>query len=243
MHVRQYILGRVLGRTPRWHLRHARHPSRTPRFAHAHHDADRRCRTFSQRLLGGWAFALAFLRESVRQPRRVLHCSCNFTSIQTVPSERRSARPSFACHGACSSTADEPACETKCEAQCHRRACEWSGRLLCTPSHKRRGSLCTIWQRRRENTCTSTGQAKNHRPVRTTDAEPQHHLLWSWIGSRCFHTAFALDKHIILLDVETLIILLRRVTREGIRAQRLLVLADTRVVLGAVSKGRSTHEN
>ena len=40
--------------------------------------------------------------------------------------------------------------------------------------------------------------------------------------------------------MESLISLLRRVTREGVRERRLLVLVDSRVVLGAVSKGRSS---
>ena len=47
-------------------------------------------------------------------------------------------------------------------------------------------------------------------------------------------------KHINLLELESLISLLGRVTREGIRARRLLVLVDTHVVLGAFSKGRSS---
>ena len=46
--------------------------------------------------------------------------------------------------------------------------------------------------------------------------------------------------HINLLDVESPMSLLRRVLRGGIRRKRLLVLVDSRVVLGGVSKPRST---
>ena len=49
---------------------------------------------------------------------------------------------------------------------------------------------------------------------------------------------FSKGKDINLL--ESLISLLRRITREVIRTRRLLVLVDSRVVLGAVSKGRSS---
>ena len=47
-------------------------------------------------------------------------------------------------------------------------------------------------------------------------------------------------KHINLLELESLISLLSPVTREGVQARRLLVLVDSRMVLGAVSKRRST---
>ena len=50
-------------------------------------------------------------------------------------------------------------------------------------------------------------------------------------------------KHINLLGLESLISLARHITREGIRTQRPLVLVDSRVVLGAVSKGRSSSRN
>ena len=40
-------------------------------------------------------------------------------------------------------------------------------------------------------------------------------------------------KHVNLLELESLISLLRRVTRGGVRGRRLLVLLDSRVVLGS----------
>ena len=52
-----------------------------------------------------------------------------------------------------------------------------------------------------------------------------------------FSYRFSKGKHI-NLEPESLISLLRRITREGVRARRLLVLVETRVASGAVSKGR-----
>ena len=52
--------------------------------------------------------------------------------------------------------------------------------------------------------------------------------------------SFLEGKHINLLELESLISLLKRVTREGVQARRLLVLVDSRVVFGAVSKVRSS---
>ena len=49
-------------------------------------------------------------------------------------------------------------------------------------------------------------------------------------------------KHINLLELERLSSLLRRVTREGVRARRLLVLVDSRVVLATCRKEHGAHE-
>ena len=54
-----------------------------------------------------------------------------------------------------------------------------------------------------------------------------------------FSYRFFAGKSINLLELESLISLLKRSAREETRAQRLLVLVDSRVVLEAVSKGRS----
>ena len=58
-----------------------------------------------------------------------------------------------------------------------------------------------------------------------------------------FSCSFFAGKHINLLEPESLVSLLRRLTREGIRAKRLFVLVDSCVVLGAVSKGRASSRN
>ena len=51
---------------------------------------------------------------------------------------------------------------------------------------------------------------------------------------------FSKDKHINLLELKRLISLLRRITREGVRARLVLALVDSRVVLGA--KEDRVHE-
>ena len=124
--------------------------------------------------------------RSIRQPRRFQHCSCHFSSIQTMPSQRRSLSRGF--------------------LLCSRRIC---GRNLVRnfvlrmhlrvelaaplPSaHKRHGSLCTIWPKRRQ---------KIHRAPCTMDVLPPHHLFWNWIRTRCFRTIFK-GKHINLLERE-----------------------------------------
>ena len=79
------IRGRVLERSPRRRCRHFRIPSRTASLAHAHHDSCHfsRNKTLLQRLLGGWAFALAFRREAFA----CLDVAC--TAAATFPSSRR----------------------------------------------------------------------------------------------------------------------------------------------------------
>ena len=58
-------------------------------------------------------------------------------------------------------------------------------------------------------------------------------------GTTMFYCRFFKGKHINFLELESLISLHRRVTLESVRARQLLVLVDSRVVSGAVSKGRS----
>ena len=53
-------------------------------------------------------------------------------------------------------------------------------------------------------------------------------LRFKW--TTLFSYRFLAGKHINLLELESLIGLLRRITRAGIRAERLLVLVDSRVV-------------
>ena len=60
------------------------------------------------------------------------------------------------------------------------------------------------------------------------------HFKPSWTA--IFSYRFASSKQINLLELGSLISLFRRITREGVQARRVLVL----VVLGAVSKGRSS---
>ena len=147
-----------------------------------------------------------------------------------MPSERRSARRALACHRACSTVADKFACETLCQTLCHGRVSEWTGRLRC--AHHTRGMARLVRFGRRE------GRTRAARLERRRTSE--QHARWTCrrrttcfgaeSGSRCFHTALTRAKHISLLELESLISLLRRVTREGLRARRLLVLVDSRHV-------------
>ena len=72
--------------------------------------------------------------------------------------------------------------------------------------------------------------------VRAAAASLALRLKWNTL----FSIRFFAGKIINLLDLESLINLLRRIEREGIRAKRLLVLVDSRVILGVVSEGRSS---
>ena len=105
------------------------------------------------------------------------------------------------------------------------------------PSHRLRGLPCTKCPRRKENTCALIGKAKNHRATCTMDLQPLHLLALKLNWATLFSYRLFKGKHINLLELESLISLLRRVTREGAQARRLLVLVDSRVVLGAVIKG------
>ena len=96
--------------TPGCRCRHTRIPSCTPSFAHAHHDAGRCCgRKSDAPAAPPWRVGVRprFSARSIRLPRRVLHCSRDFASKQTMSSEWSSAGRASACHRACSSAADE----------------------------------------------------------------------------------------------------------------------------------------
>ena len=72
--------------------------------------------------------------------------------------------------------------------------------------------------------------------VRAAAAPLALKLKWTTL----FSHRFLAGKHINLLELESLISFLRRITRAGIRAKRLQVLVDSRVVFWAVSFGRSS---
>ena len=58
-------------------------------------------------------------------------------------------------------------------------------------------------------------------------------LQLNWATLFLYRFFFFEGKHINLLELESLISLLRRVTRGGVRGRRLLVVVDSRVVLGS----------
>ena len=92
---------------------------------------------------------------------------------------------------------------------------------------KKGGMFVLIWKREEP--------PSNMHDVRAVAAPLALKLKWTTL----FSHRFLAGKHINLLELESLICLLRRIARAGIRAKRLLVLVDSRVVLGAVSKGHS----
>ena len=78
----------------------------------------------------------------------------------------------------------------------------------------------------------------NMHDVRAIAAPLALKLKWTTL----FSHRFLAGKHINLLELESLIGLLRRITRAGIRAKRLLVLVDSRVVLEPSQKAARAHE-
>ena len=124
---------------------------------------------------------------------------------------------------------------------CHRTRALRYRRLTMAgsphPSHRRTGSPCTIWPKKRENTS----------PLLEGRRTTEQHARWSCIGCPDYdEVKLGHDVFSPILQRQAhqpprtgnLISLLRRITREGIRARRLLVLVDSRVVSEAVSKGR-----
>ena len=74
---------------------------------------------------------------------------------------------------------------------------------------------------------------QNTLPVCAMLAQPQPTLAMKLSWTALFSYRFVRSKHINLLELASVIGLLRRITREGIRTRRILVLVDSRVVLGS----------
>ena len=140
----------------------------------AHLDAGRCCGRKSLAALLGRVCVRP--RFCIRQPRRVLHCSCHFASMRTVSSERRSAQRATACHRACFLVGDELEGRTLREAlryRCLTRCCWW---VRCT--HHRRGMTRLVRAGRSEGRTRAPYLERR----RTTEqharwTRPPHHLL------------------------------------------------------------------
>ena len=128
--------------------------------------------------------------------------------------------------------ADEFACETLHKTLCYGCVLDWSCGLRRTHhtegmAREEKGEHVRLdWKGEEPPSNMNDGRAAAAPLALEVD--------WDSLFSHLF---FFKGKHINHLELESLISLLRRVTREGTRAQRLLVLVESRVVLGAVSKG------
>ena len=176
-------------------------------------------------LLHRLSLAIAFRRKSIRQRRRVLHCSCHSASKQTMsqglllllqtnlrtePWEKLYA------------TDASPSGAGGCVAPTTRGA--W---LAFYDLTEEKGEDVRLdWKGE---------EPSNMHDGRGAGASLALKLNWATMFSHRFFEG----KHINLSELESLVSLLRRVTRE-VQARRLLVFVDSRVVLGAVSKRRSS---
>ena len=188
-------------------------------------------RTLLQRLLGGCAFALALPYQ-----REVFAClDVAYTAAATLAPSRR-CRVNGA-HRTRSTVGDQLEGRTLREARRYRRISEWRWRMRRVHHARRLARPVRLGRRKGEHVrfdWKGEEPPSNMHDVRAAAAPLALMLKWTTLFS---HRFFA-GKHVHLLELASLIGLLRRITREGIRTQRLLVLVDSRVVLGAVSKGR-----
>ena len=171
-------------------------------------------RTLLQRLLGGWAFALAFRREVFAR----LDVSHTFFGTSLPPSRRCRLKGALF-DELLLVTGLAPLLETNFRAE----PCET---LYTTDESPSGTGGCSA----------SITQECNMHDVRAAVAPFALKLKWITL----FSYRFLAGKHINLLELESLISLLRRITRAGIRKKPLLVLVESRVVLGAVSTGGSS---
>ena len=124
-------------------------------------------------------------------------------------------------------------CETLRDALCHRPLFEWSGRLRCTDPTRGMAVLARLGRRE--------GSTRAARLERRRGGDRNARRASSR-SATCNGAELDPDVFLSILQrqahIESLISRLSRVTREGVRAQRFIVLVDARVVLGVVSRGR-----
>ena len=233
-------LGRVLERTPRRRCKHSWIPSRTASFAHAHHDAGRcyRCKSDTPSTPRRVGIRLDFRREAL---------TCLEVSSAAAASLAPSRRP---VHGALLEelllvTGLAPLLQTNLRS-------ESSQKLYATDDTKDDDGGCaeSITQEDWLPLC-DLAEAKGEHvrlqgkgeepPIRMHDGRAAAAPLamksnWTTMFSYRFSQGQAHEPP----GTGELDQLLRRITREGVRARRLLVPVDSRVVSSAVSKRRSS---
>ena len=191
-----------------------------------------------QRLLGGWAFALAFRREVFAS----LDVAC--TTATSLPPSRRCRLNGALLDELLLVTGLAPLLETNLRAEpgekLHATDASPSGAGGCSASISREDWLAfyDLAEEKGEHVrldWKGEEPPSNMHGVRAAAGPRALKLKWTTL----FSYRFLAGKHTNLLELESLISLLRRITREAIRAHRPLVLVDSRVVVGAVSEGRS----
>ena len=194
-------------------------------------------RTLLRRLLGGWAFAL----------RREVFASLDvcYTAATSLPPRRRRRLIGVLLDELLLVAALALLLVTNLRAEpCDKLYATdafRSGAGGCFASHYREdwiGLHDLAKEKRKHVRLIWNGEEppSNLHDVRAAAAPLALKLKWTTL----FSCRFFAGKHSNLLKLESLISLLMRIAREGIRAQQLLVLVESRVVLGAVSKGRSS---
>ena len=102
------------------------------------------------------------------------------------------------------------------------------------------GVPCTASLKKEANTCDLTGGPTPPPPafISTHSSAPALITPASW--TEFFAHRFRKGNHINVLELVALVSLLRRLSNQGVQRQRILCCMDSRVVLGAVSRGRSS---
>ena len=196
-------------------------------------------RTLLQRLLGKWAFAIASRREVFAS----LDVSC--TAAATLPPSRRCRVNVALLDELPLVTGLAPLLQTNLRAnplkKLHATDASPSGAGCCVVPITQKAwlALYHLVEKKGEHVrldWKGEEPLRNLHDGRAAAATLAMKLNWTTM----FSYRFFKGKN--LLELESLISFLRRITREGKRIRRLLVLVDSRVVLGASRKDDRAHE-
>ena len=192
-----------------------------------------------QQILGAWNFALSFRREAL--------CCLDvaFMCARKLPTRRPTAahgallddllvvagiapllqadlrtQPRYDLFATDASPSGAGACMAKVESDlCH--------------------SLYRIAEERGEHVRLDWGPAPPPASFVSTHSSAAA-LITPAAWTKLFASRFRKNDHINVLELIALVSLLRRLSNQGVRRQRILCCVDSRVVLGAVTKGRSS---